>query len=245
MSSQSLVSVIIPVFNAEKSIEKAIEGVLHQTHANKELIIIDGGSTDRTLEIIKSFNGRIAQFQSEKDKGIYDAINKGLDLAEGEWIYILGADDRLNNPEVIEKMLDAGTKNDKIIFGNVKNEGRLHSRIPEIHASTFDGNIRWRNTLHQQAVFYHRSIFDDFRFDTTFKVLADYDLHLKLFIERVKWKKAPVIVAVCHAQGLSKRFNRGLYKEELRMKKKRMGILFWAISLPVVVGKYFFKKFTS
>ncbi len=245
MSNQPLVSIILPVYNAVATIENAIASALQLTYSNKELIIIDGGSNDGSIEIIKSFNGRIAHFQTEKDTGVYDAINKGIAVSKGEWIYILGADDRFHSSGIIEKIFSGGNKHDKIIFGQVKNVGRLHPRIPELHKSRFDHAIRWRNTLHQQAVFYHRSLFQSFRFDTSLKVLADYDLHLKLYSEKIKWQEVDVVVAVCQAQGISKRFDRQLYAEELRMKKKRMGFLFWLISVPVVAGKYIFKKITS
>ncbi|WP_428656212.1 glycosyltransferase family 2 protein [Runella sp.] len=99
------VSIITVVFNGEKTIKSCIESVLNQSYNNIEYIIIDGKSTDNTSEIVKSYGTKIAVFVSEKDAGIYDAMNKGIALATGDVIGILNADDFYHDPFVIEKIV--------------------------------------------------------------------------------------------------------------------------------------------
>lgn len=242
MKEKPLVSIIIPVYNAAGTITSAIESVLNQVYPNKELIIIDGLSDDGSLPIIQSFNGRISYHISEKDNGVYCAINKGLDQAKGDWIYILGADDKLHDFEVLQKVMTSEINQEKIIFGNIKNEDRLHLKIPIVHRCRFDQSVLWRNTLHQQGVLYHRDIFEKFRFDETMRVLADYDLHLLLYHLEIKSRYIDLFIASCNARGLSKQFGWKLYSEELKMKRKRRGILFWLVSIPVVLTKFLYKK---
>lgn len=93
MNQKPLVSIITVTFNAEADLEKCIKSVISQTYTNIEFIIIDGGSTDGTLDIIEKYKKNISYSISEKDKGIYDAWNKGVSVANGEWIAFLGSDD--------------------------------------------------------------------------------------------------------------------------------------------------------
>ncbi len=99
-STEPLVSVITPVYNAQTSLEETIQSVLNQSYRNIEYIIVDGGSNDGTLDIIKRYQDKITLWCSEKDRGMYDAINKGISLATGRYIKILNADDILPRESV-------------------------------------------------------------------------------------------------------------------------------------------------
>src|SRR5258705_4079074 len=92
-----LVSIVVPAFNAGATLKACLESVLRQSLQDKEIIVIDGGSTDETVEIIRDFSPRLATWSSEPDPAIYDAANKGLRCARGEWDYFLGADDLLSD----------------------------------------------------------------------------------------------------------------------------------------------------
>ncbi len=105
------ISVITVCYNSELFIKDAIESVLNQTYKNIEYIIIDGGSSDKTLDIVKSYGNRIHKFISEKDKGIYDAMNKGLKLATGDYVFILNSDDFYIRNNVIEEIIKQLTNN--------------------------------------------------------------------------------------------------------------------------------------
>lgn len=101
------ISVITVVFNGEKTIRETIESVLSQDYAEVEYIVVDGNSTDNTVEIVRSFGDRITKFVSEKDQGIYDAMNKGIQLATGDVVGLLNADDIFASPDVLSQVAAA------------------------------------------------------------------------------------------------------------------------------------------
>jgi glycosyltransferase involved in cell wall biosynthesis len=100
-----LITIIVAVFNSEKTLQQCIDSVAQQTYENKELIVIDGGSKDGTVELLRANQNQIAFWVSEPDKGIYNAWNKGLMRAKGEWICFVGADDFLWDEEVLEQVV--------------------------------------------------------------------------------------------------------------------------------------------
>ena len=112
------ISVVTVCYNAADTIEKTMLSVLNQTYHDIEYIIIDGGSTDGTVEIIRKYADRIAYWVSEPDKGIYDAMNKGIKVATGEYIYFLGADDLLCE-NVFFYIAPLLTRTHTIYYGNV------------------------------------------------------------------------------------------------------------------------------
>ncbi|HEY8404842.1 MAG TPA: glycosyltransferase family 2 protein [Flavobacteriales bacterium] len=238
----ALVSIIIPVYNAERTLQRALLSAIHQTYPFKEIIVIDGASTDGSLDIIRELGNNLAFTLSEKDSGVYSAINKGIDHAKGDWIYILGADDAFENDDVLQKVMNARLPESKLLYGDVKNEMVSHRLVPSLHKSSFGSELKWKNTLHQQGAFYHRSLFKQFRFDEQLIVLADYDFHLKLWKENIPAQRIDTIIAKCEASGLSKQFIWSLYKEELLIKKRRLSTLPYLINLPLVVLKYWRKK---
>ncbi|WP_346862596.1 glycosyltransferase family 2 protein [uncultured Draconibacterium sp.] len=114
-----LISIITVVYNGEKHLEQTIQSVLNQTYPSVEYILIDGGSKDGTLDIIKKYDDKIAYWISEKDNGIYDAMNKGILAATGEWINFMNAGDTFANEDTIEKVFSKSKYDDTdIIFGN-------------------------------------------------------------------------------------------------------------------------------
>jgi len=236
------ISVIIPTFNSANTLASALQSVFAQAHLTLEVIIIDGGSTDATLNIIQQQREHIAHALSEKDAGIYDAINKGLQLAKGDWIFILGSDDVLDHPEVFAEMLAAASPAEQLIFGRVIYIGSKQSLVPQQHVSSLSRKLWLKNTLHQQSVLYRRDLFDHFRFNTSYRVLADYDFHLHLLHLGVVGTYVPISVARCAAQGLSKRFRRSLYLEELTIKRQRLSFVLWLFNIPWVIGKFLLKQ---
>ncbi len=131
-------SIVTVVLNKEKTIEKTIKSVLKQSFTNFEYIIIDGGSNDKTLQIIKRYKKKIKKIVSEKDKGIYDAMNKGMKLSNGKFICMVNCGDTLtkNSLKIINKYLKKNPSND-FIFGSVKKHwGVLYGYRPnKIHYS--------------------------------------------------------------------------------------------------------------
>lgn len=180
------VSIITVVFNNATHLKDAIESVLSQTTQNIEYIVVDGGSTDGSLEIIHSYNDRISTVLSGPDKGIYDALNKGIRLAHGDIIGILHSDDIFDNGNVIKNMVD------HFAFGNYD---ALYGDLVYVKASDPNVVVRyWKSGLFTEkslqrgwmpphpALFLKRELFQKFGYyNIHFRISADYDLILRIF----------------------------------------------------------------
>lgn len=236
------ISVIVPVFNGERTLGNSLHSVWTQTYTAYELLVIDGGSTDGTLSILQANEERIHLWVSEPDKGVYDAINKGIERAKGDWILILGSDDVLAEQDVLERMAHHLSDDKLLLFGNVRNLHTKQSMVKELHTSSLGIQIYIRNTLHQQSAFYSSRLFESTLFDTSLRILSDYDFHLSLYQRGISGEHVDLLVARCDASGLSKQFNWALYREELWMKRKRIGLLATTLLSPFIVVKFLFKQ---
>jgi len=171
-----LISIIIPVFNAEEFLQRALNSILSQKYKNIELIVIDGGSTDDTLNIISRIENVIIKWVSESDKGIYDAMNKGVKMAQGDWIYFLGTDDILVN--CLDKVTGFLRSPKHIYYGDVYLPGKN---------KVYSGRFKWHTlvskNINHQSIFYPRQVFDLYQYDLKYPVLADYELNLRIWGE--------------------------------------------------------------
>jgi len=193
-------SIIIPTFNAAKTIEKCINSILNQSFSEFEIIIADGLSTDETIHICRAFNDDRILIHVEKDKGVYDAMNKGIGFATGSWLYFLGSDDYFYHHKVLDKIKHEIDRhpNSRMIYGNVYTSAD--------YVQKYDG-FSFRKLLDlnicHQAIFYHRSVFNEHTYDLKYEICADWDLNLKIFNK----KNAPLyvdeIIAAYNLQGLS------------------------------------------
>lgn len=176
-------SCIIATYNAEMYLSQAIDSVLGQTTENFELIIIDGLSTDRTVEIVKSYGGRIRYFVSEKDNGIYDAWNKGIKASKGDWILFLGADDLLV-PSALAVYYDNICKNNlhKVDFISGKVNYVKYDLTPLI---LIGKPWSWPNFQHEMTVahvgsLHNRELFTETGlYNTEYRIVGDYELLLR------------------------------------------------------------------
>ena len=234
-------TIIIPCYNAERTIALTLDSILKQKFKNYEVIIVDGRSTDRTLELIHS-QLPTSIIISEPDNGVYDAINKGIKRATGKYIYVIGSDDQLYNENTLSEIASLTSANADIIYGNVQYSNEQNLLVPDVHFSKWNRTIYWKNSLHQQGCFYKRDIFNSLSFNSTYKILGDYDFHLFLFTNKFTAQEYKHIVAVCEAQGLSKKFKFDLYKEELLIKKNRLPYPLYFMNVIWVRLKYFAKN---
>jgi len=179
------ISVITVVYNGCQTVRAAIESVLNQKYPDIEYIIIDGGSTDGTLELIRSYGSHINKMISEKDNGIYDAMNKGLALATGEVVSFLNADDLYVDDQVIGKVARVFQENKidscygDIYYVDRKEPDRV---IRHWKARPFQEGIFKKGWYPAHPAFFVRKdIIDKYGgFDTFFKISADYELILRL-----------------------------------------------------------------
>lgn len=191
-----LISVIIPLFNNKLYAEKSIRSVILQKYTNIELIIIDGGSTDGSLEVTQKYIKYIACLISEPDTGIYHAMNKGIDKANGEWIYFLGSDDFLE-PNIISQLIPYLSSEKMLIYGDVCFDDGVR------FSSFFNARTIFQNTIHHQGAFYNYKLFQEFRYDINLRIISDYELNLYIYISRLLTQKAPLVIARCHTGGAS------------------------------------------
>ncbi len=199
--NEPLISVVIVVYNAEATIGHAIDSVLHQSYKNTELVVIDGVSTDNTVQMVKSYAERINYFISQKDKGIYDAMNKGIAAAKGEWILFLGADDAFYTGSVIQDIFESNVLHDvDLIYGDV--EFTSNKRRYGAQKNYFQ--LIEQNICHQ-AIFYKRKLFQlAGNYNTRYSILADYEMNLRLFRQStLKMQYVPAIITLFNDKGAS------------------------------------------
>ena len=178
------ITTIVATFNASEYLQNCIDSYRNQAYDNKELIIIDGGSTDRTIEIVKANIDCIAHWESAPDRGIYDAWNKALERISGEWVIFLGADDVFHDNAVLTRFADLETSlNGDILvaYGNVHwidAHGKfLETRGRKWNASQFRTVCM---TLPHQGVFHRTRLFEEYgKFDISYPIIGDYELLLR------------------------------------------------------------------
>jgi glycosyltransferase involved in cell wall biosynthesis len=170
--NDTLISIVTVVYNGGEYLEKTIQSILNQTYDNVEYIVIDGGSTDRTLDIIKKYEDKIDYWISEKDSGIYDAMNKGIKLSQGNYLLFLNAGDIFSSKNVIEKVIKViEQKNPSIIYGgaNIYNANGVF--LTYLRPLIFSkNNLNWYAT----RVVCHQSVF------VKKEVIVLYDIQFKL-----------------------------------------------------------------
>lgn len=206
-----LISIITVVYNGADTIEASLNSVGHQSYENLEFIIVDGASTDGTLEIISRQQKDNIKLISEKDRGIFHAMNKGLELADGDWIIFLGADDLLAYPTVIEELANDFREPDGIYYGNayIKTINRL-----------YNGKIsKWSMSLgsvSHQAIFYPKSVYKKKSYDESYKIFADHIYNIELYrTHSSKFYYLPKLISIYSGTGVSSHAKDEHYKKNL------------------------------
>jgi glycosyltransferase involved in cell wall biosynthesis len=213
-----LISIILPVFNGGATLAEAIASVTCQSYDNIELIVVDGASSDNSLDIIMENEDSIDIWTSQPDLGVYDAMNKGLDLANGDWLYFLGSDDVLL--DVLHKAVPYLKDPSAIYYGDVLlASGRM----------TFDGFNRHRiirRNIPHQAIVYPRGVFRKYRYDLKYPVAADYHLNLRCFGDSsFSFVKIPCVLALFNdSAGLSSTRNDDAFAaDKPRLVREHLG----------------------
>lgn len=185
--SKPLVSIITVVFNGDQHLEKTIQSIINQTYDNVEYIIIDGGSTDRTVDIIKKYNSQIDYWVSEKDNGIGEAFNKGVKVAKGDYINFQGDGDGFITPHILEKIFTNIDANKNIFLSARVQRVDIDGR--EMFITKYVKNFKkksllLRMSLAHQGLFTHKSYFDKHGlFDEQYTFCMDYDHLLRAYKE--------------------------------------------------------------
>jgi len=192
-----LISVITVVYNAANKLEKTILSVTGQHYPNIEYIIIDGGSTDGTLDIIRKYQSKITYWESAPDNGVYDAMNKGVKKATGQWVYFLGAGDVLYS--VIDRVAERLVGPNTIYYGDVYREDTK---------TLYDGRfspfkLAVSNICHQ-SIFYPESVFSKYAYDTRYKIQADHVLNMQCHGDKhYRFEYMPLTICIYEGDGYS------------------------------------------
>lgn len=222
-----MLSIIVVCFNEQNRIGRTLNSIFEQTYQNIDCMIVDGGSRDGTLEIIEeykkkfSFSGIKVRVISEKDQGIFDAMNKGIRNAEGNWIYFLNAGDSFHGKDAVEAVMRQLDDRDEIIIGRIVFwDGYLgkvieHSPLEELKRDMI---------FCHQAVFAKRELLKSHCFDIFYRYCADYEWLLAMYLEGKRIHCIDSVVADYDGNGVSSK-NRDASKEEIHQIQKKYGLL--------------------
>ena len=185
------VSIITVCYNSESTIEQTIQSVISQRFQNIEYIIVDGGSKDQTLSIIEKYNSQIDVLISEKDKGIYDAINKGIKLATGDVIGFLHSDDIFKSSDILKRVSDSFNRDIDLIYGDIEYVDKEDSSKVIRKWSSKDyvkGSFKWGWMPPHTSFFLRKEYYDKLgSYSLLLGSSADYELMLRMFeVHRLK-----------------------------------------------------------
>ncbi|MEI7423445.1 MAG: glycosyltransferase family 2 protein [Prolixibacteraceae bacterium] len=189
--SKPKISVITVVFNGQKYIESTIISVINQNYSELEYIIIDGGSSDGTTDIIKKYALRISYWISERDNGIYDAMNKGIDNASGEWVIFMNCGDFFYNNNVLSQVFNTPIPNEIVlIYGGAF----VRSEWGDFYLKARHENQLWKSFTHQ-SMFSRIEINKKYKFNLEFKAASDYDFVYTVFSRKHKTLSLNIIIS--------------------------------------------------
>ena len=227
-NSAPLISIIIAVFNKAKTLQQCIDSVAGQTYANKELIIIDGGSRDGTVDLLKANSDKISYWISEPDSGIYNALNKGLSQAKGEWICFLGADDYFWDSQVLEMMSERLVKlpqSIRVAYGQVMIVNAQGEQIYQMgeHWQKIKKYFLQVMCIPHIGTMHRSSLFEDHgRFDESFRIAGDYEFLLRELKTNDAYFIPDVIVAAMREDGVSSHHANSLLQFREAWRARRM-----------------------
>ncbi|HXH99708.1 MAG TPA: glycosyltransferase family 2 protein [Sphingobacteriaceae bacterium] len=221
------ISIIIVTYNVVNILQNCLNSIYKQRYPSLEIVIIDGGSIDGTVEILSTNENNIHFWKSEKDEGIYNAMNKGLKYITGDWVYFLGADDELF--EDFSSLAYALKDPDTIYYGSVLKNGEkyLGELTPYQHAKT---------GICHQAVIYPASVFTKYNFHLKYPISADHVLNMECWNDyNFKFHFLDLVIAKYNHEGISSVKKDALFeKHKASLILKNYGRKIW--------GRFLFRK---
>lgn len=198
--AQPFLSIITINFNQAKGLKKTITSVIQQTYPNFEYLLIDGGSTDESVEIIKEHESHFQYWVSEKDDGIYHAMNKGIAKAKGDFLLFLNSGDVFTSETILETCLTHPEFEGDIIYGDYQFE-KGFKKYPDILYPTYF----MKTSLPHQSTFFRKEVFEQLGlFDESYELGADRAFYIKAFLSnQVVFKHIPCFVTLFDLSGMS------------------------------------------
>jgi glycosyltransferase involved in cell wall biosynthesis len=204
-----LISIITVVFNGDKTLKDTIESVLLQTYENIEYIIVDGGSSDGTVDILKQYDHVIDYWHSEKDGGMYDAMNKGIALCSGEYVGMLNSDDLFANSDVLQNIVDTffQTKSDAVFSClNIVDKDDLSKILRKYRVTKFNSILMRIGVMPPHPTFYcKKSCYNEVGlYKTDYKISADFEMLARLIMrQKISWSFIDKVTVTMRSGGLS------------------------------------------
>ena len=197
-----LITIVVPIFNAKKYIDQFLVGLLQQTFQNYEVLFLDNYSTDGTTETIKAIQEKDSRIKLviEKDKGIYDAMNRGIELANSQWIYFMGSDDVFFNENVLRIIAASLTNTYELVYGDV-----LWVPNEVLEEGVCTPQLLVNRNINHQRIFYKKELFANYGgYKLQYKVAADHELNIRFFCNNsISKKYIPITIARYHSGGFS------------------------------------------
>lgn len=209
-------SIITVNLNNREGLQRTIDSVVGQTFTDYEWIVIDGGSTDGSRDLIEKYQDHFAYWCSEPDKGIYNAMNKGIAHAKGEWLQFLNSGDWLYENTTLEKVFSKEYVAD-VLYGD-SIYIRKDSSFAHICPDQLTLSYLYSDFLNHQATFYKKELFDTYRYDETLRIYADWKLSLQLLLDGIIFQHIPFFVVNYDFTGLSAYMSESLAKEYQKIK---------------------------
>ena len=235
------ISIVIVHFNDQQGFVKTIDSISDQNYENLELIVIDGASTDGSIDYIKRQKDKLDILVSEPDQGIYDAMNKGMSLATGDWLCFLNAGDGFADSQVISNLLSHGL-NEPVIFGQ---SITYFGTIEKLRYADFGfSNPEWYLTKmpNHQAVFIAREIYISKQFDTQFKVISD-TIFLREVFSKYSYQYVPIVISRFELGGVSNYY--GSFKNYQKVSREYQNLYNDRLMPVKHLFKYILQKFLS
>jgi GT2 family glycosyltransferase len=221
-------SIVIATCNAADTLARCLESIFSQTFEDYEVLLVDAASTDETVAIIRRYEDRIAHWVSEPDRGVYDAWNKGVVQARGEWVCFLGADDCLRDRSVLEQVAERLPRvpdDVSVVYGRVVLVNGKGRPIAEYGQSWEETGKLFRQmmsvphpgTLHRRALFERHGLFD-----VTYRIAGDYEFLLRELREGRAFFMSDVVTVHMGSGGMSTT-PRGMYRSLLEVRRAQVG----------------------
>jgi len=243
------ISIITATYNSALTVRDTIESVLRQSYKDVEYIIIDGDSTDNTLDIINEYKGKIAKVISESDKGIYDAMNKGIKIATGDIIGMLNSDDFFTSNNIIERVVNAFEKNKSLdmIYGDIHFVSSQNLSRPIRYYSSkvfYPALFRFGFMPAHPSCYIKKKCFEEYGlYSLDYKIAADYDLLIRyIYKAKINIKYLPIDFVTMRTGGASTKNLKSRYilNKEIVKACKRQNLY---TNIFLVNLKYIYKFF--
>jgi len=217
-------SIITINFNNHLGLSQTINSVKEQSFQDYEWIVIDGSSTDGSKELIEQYSNHFSFWCSEPDKGIYHAMNKGIDHATGEWLLFLNSGDCLYSLDTLEKVFEQNFSED-VIYGDrviIQNDKEIINRYPD----TLGLDFFYHYFLCHQATFYRRELFESCRYDESYAIAGDWAFFIDLMFKGKTFKHIDIPIVLYDNNGISSQYSEKQIAEINRVRNEKFPVIF-------------------